>query len=192
MAHPKFGPVPRFLHRATNAGLAGALMLALVACENSKAVYPERDPSTGQRVMVDPANPPERSTIFGPGGLNLFGGKEGKEDTGSTGVGVNSFLWRASLDTIAFMPLTSADPFGGVILSDWYSPPETTTERFKANVYILAKGLRADGVKVSVFRQQRDPRGNWVDAAVSPSVATDLENAILTRARQLRLSVLEK
>jgi hypothetical protein len=111
---------------------------------------------------------------------------------GAIGVSVNSFLWRASLDTVSFMPLASADPFGGVIITDWYSPPETPSERFKVNVFILNRELRADGVRASVFHQRRDPAGNWVEAAVDANTGTDLENAILTRARQLRLSYAQK
>jgi hypothetical protein len=95
-------------------------------------------------------------------------------------------LWSASLDTISFMPITSADPFGGVIITDWYTPAETPNERFKMNVYILGRELRADGIKASVFRQRQDATGNWADAAVEPRTATDVENAILTRARQIR------
>ncbi|MDY0243125.1 MAG: DUF3576 domain-containing protein, partial [Rhodospirillaceae bacterium] len=102
------------------------------------------------------------------------------------GIGVNAFLWRASLDTIGFMPLTSADPFGGVIITDWYQPPETPNERFKLSVFILDRTLRADGVRVSVFRQMRKGPGEWADAAVDKKTATDMENAILTRAREMR------
>lgn len=137
----------------------------------------------------------ERETIFGPGGIDLFGNKKqepgGGGGAGSTGIGVNSYLWRATLDTIAFMPLSSADPFGGVIITDWYSPPETPQERFKINVFILDRRLRSDGIKVAVFRQQRTSRGDWSDQNVSPGTTTDLENAILTRARQLRLNTVE-
>jgi hypothetical protein len=111
---------------------------------------------------------------------------------GDSGIGVNSYLWRASLDTVSFMPLASADPFGGVIITDWYSPPESTNERFKINVYILGRDLRADGVRAAVFRQLRDPQsGSWIDAAVEQQTPTDLENAILTRARQLRIASLQ-
>ena len=84
----------------------------------------------------------ERGTVFGEGGL--FGSDKQGADTGATGVGVNSLLWRASLDTISFMPLVSADPFGGVIITDWYTPPQTPDERFKVNIYILGRALRAD------------------------------------------------
>jgi hypothetical protein len=91
-------------------------------------------------------------------------------------------------DTVSFMPLASADPFGGVIITDWYSPPQTPNERFKVNIFILNKQLRADGVRASVFRQIRDAKGNWVDAAVDKNTPIDLENAILARARQIRLS----
>lgn len=115
--------------------------------------------------------------IFGPGAKKDDG-------TGGVGIAVNSFLWRASLDTMSFMPLSSADPFGGVIITDWYTPPETPDERLKLTVYILDRELRADGLRVAVFRQRRDS-GGWVQAKINPKTATDLENAILTRARQL-------
>jgi hypothetical protein len=86
------------------------------------------------------------------------------------------------------MPLASADPFGGVIITDWFSPPETPDERFKVNVFILGRDLRADGVRASVFHQKKDAAGQWSEAPVDANTATDLENAILTRARQIRLS----
>ncbi len=105
-------------------------------------------------------------------------------------IGVNSFLWRATLDTLAFMPLASADPFGGVIITDWYINPETPTERFKATVYILDSRLRADGLNVSLYKETRDAAGGWTAAPVTPQTETDVENAILTRARQLRLSTI--
>jgi hypothetical protein len=131
----------------------------------------------------------EPSSVFGEGGLNIGNASAPTQDQGGggAGIGVNSFLWRASLDTMSFMPLVSADPFGGVIITDWYTPPQTPSERFKVNVYILGRTLRADGVRAAVFRQEMQG-ATWVDAPVAPSTATDLENAILTRARQLRVS----
>lgn len=124
----------------------------------------------------------------------LFGGQNGNNNPngGQPGVGVNSYLWRATLDTVSFMPLASADPFGGVIITDWYSPPDQPAERFKVNVFILGRELRADGVRASVFHQKRDPSGQWSEAPVDTNTATDIENAILTRARQLRLSTVTK
>ena len=101
---------------------------------------------------------------------------------------VNSYLWRAALDTLAFIPLVSADPYGGVVITDWYANPEKPDERFKATVYILDNRLRADGLNVTIFKQTRDAGGAWVDAPVAGQTDTDIENAILTRARQLRLS----
>ena len=145
---------------------------------------------------AEPPPPKERiqkmnqyGSVTGDEGI-LFGGtkKRGDEQgTGGGGIGVNSFLWRASLDSIGFMPLASADPFGGVIISDWYASPDVPTERFKITIYILDQQLRADGIKAAVFRQTRDFSGNWSDAPVDPKTPIDLENAILTRARQLRL-----
>lgn len=87
-------------------------------------------------------------------GFNPFRMGGGKKATGAPGsIGVNGFLWRASLDTLAFMPLASADPYGGVIVTDWYVNPEKSDERFKATVYILDTRLRADGLNVTIFKQ---------------------------------------
>jgi len=128
-------------------------------------------------------------SVFGDGGLDLFNlGGNRKNSQNGPGIAVNSFLWRASLDTIAFLPLSSADPFGGVIITDWYSPPETPGERYKMSVYILGRQLRADGVKVAVFRQQTKGADGWRTASVSKNTAISLENKILSRARQLRIS----
>ncbi|MBC7769323.1 MAG: DUF3576 domain-containing protein [Phycisphaerales bacterium] len=121
------------------------------------------------------------------GGVSIFGGGGGGGGGQEAGIGVNSFLWRASLDTLNFMPLASADPFGGVIITDWHSDATTPNERFKATVYILDTRLRADALNVSIFRQTQ-VNGAWSDAAVDPETEIQIENAILTRARQLRLS----
>lgn len=121
-------------------------------------------------------------TIFAPD-------KSGDSGSGGgSGIGVNSFLWHASLDTVSFMPLASADPFGGTIITEWYSPPDTPNERFKINIFIMGRDLRADGVRARVFRQNKDASGQWADASVDQTTGTSIENAILTRARQIRMS----
>lgn len=120
-------------------------------------------------------------------GLGIFSRGADSGQGGPAQIGVNGYLWRASLDTLAFMPLASADPYGGVIITDWYAAPEAPGERFKATIYILDTRLRADGLNVEVFKQVA-VGGVWTDAAPSPQTETDLENAILTRARQLRLA----
>ena len=106
---------------------------------------------------------------------------------GGRTLGVNSYLWHATLDTLSFMPLHSADPFGGVIITDWYTDPSNPNERMRVTVYILDRRLRADGIKISTFRQTRSADG-WVDAQVNPDTANKLEDAILVRARELRLA----
>lgn len=158
---------------------------ALGACSGGKTDLPRKKTTgeIGRKYESD-----TRQTIFGEGGLDFGGAKNkpGANQGGGGGIGVNSFLWRATLDTIAFLPVTSADPFGGVILTDWYSPPETPAERFKLNVYVLGQELRADGIRVSVFRQVQDAANQWRDAPVDPETARQMEDTILTRARQLR------
>lgn len=131
-----------------------------------------------------------RGKISGEG-FNLFGRDDSSEKSGAT-LGVNSFLWRASLDTISFMPLASADPFGGVIITDWYEDPAHQGERFKINILILDKELRADGVKVKIFKQKKDATNQWQDTAIADATTRDMENTILTRARELKVRQLEK
>ena len=132
----------------------------------------------------------------GPSDIAVSGAKQSdrlvilaksSDEQENAGLGVNAYLWRASLDTVSFMPLATIDPLGGVIITDWYANPQVPDERFKMTVYILDKRLRADGVKVAVFRQVRNGAKDWVDAVTNPETATKLENAILTRARQFRV-----
>jgi hypothetical protein len=190
---------------------AGAIMAVLVVsgCSwlsggksdngDSQTVYTSDDPyhyndPRDYNPKIQSPNDPGVTTLM----ASMFSGDKGKGDGegggggGGAGVGVNGFLWRASLDTVRFMPLASADPFGGVIITDWYSPPQTPDERFKANIYILGRELRADGVRVSVFHQKRDAGGQWIEASVDANTGTDIENAILMRAREMRLSAAQQ
>ncbi len=164
--------------------IAGVAAVALSACtgtieragENPTAEE-QRDAASG-RLLGD-------ALTFSPG---RSADNQDGSGSGGAGIGVNSYLWRASLDTLSFMPLSSAEPFGGVIISDWYSPPESPDQRFKVMVYILGTELRSDLIRASVFRQNRDGSG-WADAAVEDDTAPrQLEDAILTRARELRIS----
>lgn len=163
-----------------------ALTVILAGCGGpivKEASYPTRQKGSDKILYSDQ----KRETIWGDATLGdkLFGRDEDK--TGGGGIGVNSFLWRATLDTISFMPVASADPFGGVILTDWYENTETPGERFKINAYILDKQLRADGVRVAVFKQKKEKSG-WRDVKTADDMANNIENAILTRARELRIA----
>src|SRR5258708_40336284 len=112
------------------------------------------------------------STIMHPlGGGN--GPKAMSNPDSAAQIGVNGYLWRATLDTLSFMPLSSADPYGGVVITDWYAFPEKPNERFKCTVYILDARLRADGLNVAVFAQHKGADGQWVDAPSTRQTETD-------------------
>lgn len=102
-----------------------------------------------------------------------------------TTIGVNSYLWRAALETISFMPLVQTDSNGGVIVTDWYVNPQVPTERMKVTVSILDQDLRADAVRVAALRQVNQS-GQWVAAPVQAATTQKLEDIILTKARDLR------
>lgn len=155
-----------------------SLCLLLGACDGKvEKEYP---------VIPDLQRVRERGKLTGDG-LTIFDpdGND-KQSGGASPIGVNSFLWRATLDTIDFLPLASADPFGGVILTDWYADPANPRERYKLNILILDKALRADALKVSVFKQIASDTG-WQDIATNDGTARKIEDAILTRARELRI-----
>ncbi len=157
--------------------------LALAGCRNSVPVSNDDDYATGRITGPTPGS------LSGNDGLIFSSADQGKKgssnDAGSGALGVNAYLWRGALDTLSFMPLSSADPFGGVIITDWYQPPAASGERFKATAYILGRQLRADGVRVALFRQVQQG-GQWVDAPISQATTSEVENKVLARARELR------
>ena len=114
-------------------------------------------------------------------------------DLDSSGAGgggltpVNRHLWRASLDTLSYLPLASTDPFTGVIATDWAASPDAPNERFKVTAYVRSPELTAQALQVAVYREVRDEAGAWVTAPVAGATARQLEDAILLRARQLKL-----
>ena len=120
--------------------------------------------------------------VFG----NVFKG-DSKNTNGGAGIAVNTYLWRASLDTLSFMPLLSADPFGGVIITDWYSTSEKPKEKFKIVAYILDKSLRVDAIKIAVFKKIKNENGEWLDNKSNKVLKNKVEDAILTKARKLKI-----
>jgi hypothetical protein len=102
---------------------------------------------------------------------------------------VNAFLWRASLDTVSFIPLDIADPIGGVITTQWYEDTNNSSERIKLTIYVKDRRLRADGISVNVFREIKLEEG-WVKAETNPDTARLVEASILTKARELRIGTL--
>ena len=99
---------------------------------------------------------------------------------------VNAFLWRASLDTVSFIPLDIVDPIGGVITTQWYEDTNNSNERIKPTIYIKDRRLRADGVSVNIFREVM-LTDRWVKADTNPDTANLIEASILTKARELRI-----
>ena len=155
-----------------------ALISVLVAsCQNMdvKQQYPQtirdqRDESFGK--------------ITGSEGIVLGGKKRRSEAVGIT---VNSFLWRASLEAASNLPILIVDPFSGVITTDWYKVHNDSKEKFKLNIVISSDVIRADAVKVSVFKQIHGKSG-WVDDGINNTMSIEIENKILTRARQLKIA----
>lgn len=161
--------------------LALASMFIISACSGVSSTAPST-------VSAEEKRKEERGKLTGDDGLS-FGGPRREDASSASPLGVNSYLWRATLDTLSFMPLVSEDPFGGVIITDWYEDSKTPGERFKVNALILDKTLRADGVKITLFAQTMDKKtGTWRDKKPDATVARKIEDTILTRARELKIN----
>ena len=126
--------------------------------------------------------------LLGKGGLSLdmFGKETATTNTNSVAMPVNVFLWKGALETLSFMPLNSADPIGGTILTDWYSNSDNQNERCKLNVFILGKKLTTQNLKVTSFCQEFKNQ-IWVNKDVDSNNNTKIENAILNKAKKLKL-----
>ena len=166
-----------------------ALAALLTACSGDYAPQKDTAPQAGPKRQFDPNAP----TVFGDKGVSVgnvrslksvFGGKQDNQGQ----LPVNKYLWQASLDTLSFLPLASSDPFTGVIATDWGTTPQTPTERVKVTAFITSSALSAASLKVAVYREVRNADGVWVPAPVSADTPRKLEDAILTRARQIRIA----
>lgn len=169
-----------FTKKISRLTLLGLAVGFLAACSGDNTVernYPDRDEDKRYKY----------GSVLGQEGFQ-FGVDEEEGEEAGTGIGVNSYLWRATLDTLSFMPITSADPFGGVILTDWYKPDASKEERFKVNAYIMDRQLKASALRVSTFKQVQNEQGEWIDQPTSKTTARQLEDSILQRARQIRSS----
>ena len=151
--------------------------------------------STTQRREI-PFRGALRATLLGilAAGLSACGGGQEPLEADLTAarvttIGVNAYLWRASLETLSFMPLAQANSEGGVIVTDWYTNPQNPGERMKVSVSILDQDLRADALRVAASRQVLQD-GTWVSAPVQAATVQELEDIILTKARDLRRSAI--
>lgn len=176
--------------RVASVMVIALLSAGLASCGGDDTYFPEQTArGKADRGLGLSKGATETGGLFGPGGL--FGSRDEKnKGLNEPGIAVNAFLWRASLDVIIDnkWPIASADPFGGLIITDWFQFTEAPSERLKLQVLILDRDLRADAIRASIIRQQQAGGRGWVDAPVDPKTAFEFENAILTRARQLRIA----
>lgn len=166
------------------------LGVAVTGCESLNIETREstavRNTDRADRDKVSPTRENSRTdrTIFGDG-LDLFGGGDDQAEAGAN-LPVNKYLWRGAIETLNFLPLNSTDPHGGVIVTDWGATADAPDERFKVTAYITSATLKPQSLNVVVNRQKLSPAGAWVTAPVTAEAKRQLEDAILTKARQLR------
>lgn len=177
--------------RRVNLLLGGALVLSVPSLLGGCGA--DLAPAEGQQAPLSRED--ARKNNFGKlfGDEFLFFGESKKFDSNvPMGVRVNPYLWQASLDVLSFIPLASADANGGVIITEWYSVPEKPGERVKITAQVNDRQLRADAVNIIIYKQIRTKTGEWIGAMVEPSVMRDMEDIILTKARQLKIRTGQK
>jgi hypothetical protein len=158
-------------------GLVASLSLALTGCGSDNA----GPAAAGARVASN--EPDTESTIFTVLGLAK---RNPEMNVGpQTGASVSPVLWQAAEETLGFAGVASEDPVTGLLMTNWYSPPNKPRERLRVSVFILSRALRSDSASVTVERQERTPSGQWQDTPVARDTVAALENAILQRARQI-------
>ncbi len=156
--------------------------------ERTGATIGGDDTAKGRRLQMEYAENKMASGggLFGKKGVDLL---NQDKQTASIGVGmpINPYLWKASLETISFMPLSSADPFAGLIITDWYSQ-NNTNERCKLNIFIRGVELKTSNLKVNSFCQTLSDTNNWIGDETDIDINAQIENAILNKAKKLKLS----
>jgi hypothetical protein len=162
--------------RVISLGVAAAVALSLSAC-----AWVKEDLSKGLTGI-------EADLAKGLGGGDTYARRVRNADLAAskvTTIGVNAYLWQAALDTLSFAPLAQVDSNGGVIVTDWYTNPNSPGDRIKVTATILDRDLRADALRIAASRQQLQ-NGSWVDTSVSAATVQKLEEIILNKARDLR------
>lgn len=172
------------VHYRLSVAFAASLSLAVASCTTTQSSDPPNTANGQQASTSDSGEIDTEATIWTVLGLAK---KESQKPIGpQTGSTVSPILWQATLDTLNFVSFASEDPLAGSLVTDWYSPSGKPNERYKINVFILARTLRSDALAVTVTREARLGDGNWIETTVARQVETDLETAILDRARQLK------
>jgi hypothetical protein len=179
------------MHYRLAAVFAVSFSLAVAACatnpparQPAQADVPPAAPGSQTAASSAPEEMDTEANILTVLGLAK---KESVKDPGpKTGRTVSPILWQAAHDTLDFVKYSSEDPLTGSIVTDWYSPPGKPDERYRVNVFILSRALHSDSLTVTVDRQVLSPDGQWVESTIARQVETDLETAILNRARQLK------
>ena len=172
------------VHYRLPVAFAASLSLALGACAETPS---SALPAAASAQQVPTSEPEEIDTEASIWTILGLAKKESQRQIGpQTGSTVSPNLWQAALDTLNFVKFASEDPLAGSLVTEWYSPSGKPNERYKINVFILARSLRSDALAVTVTREARLGDGNWLETTVARQVETDLENAILQRARQIK------
>jgi hypothetical protein len=179
------------LHYRSAVAFAATFSLVVAACATSPTIQQASSsaaqpgaPDAQGAASSEPGEIDTEANILTVLGLAK---KSSVKDPGpQTGSTVSPILWQAAHDTLDFVKYASEDPFTGSIVTDWYSPPGKPNQRFRVNVFILSRALHSDSITVTVDRQERTADGQWAETTIARQVETDLENAILYRARQLK------
>ena len=152
------------------------IILNLISCTSSKNDGEKIEPNVQKRAEAEAKK---------GGGIILFGGD--KKNSGTIDFSSTNVMWRATLKTLNFLPLVSADYSAGLIVTDWYSEQKLGKEQIKIQVSFLSNDLKSESIVVSSFKRICEPNGICTNSSVNESVNKEIKDSIITNARLLKI-----
>ena len=152
------------------------IILNLISCTSSKNDGEQIEPNVTKR---------SEAAAKKDGGIILFGGD--KKNSGTIDFSSTNVMWRATLKTLNFLPLVSADYSAGLIVTDWYSEQKLGKEQIKIQVSFLSNDLRSESIVVSSFKRICEPNGICTNSSVNESVNKEIKDSIIINARLLKI-----
>jgi hypothetical protein len=144
------------------------------------------DPATGDKVRIEP-NPQTKAKEFAEKGQGIFGDINNKKSSGTTfEFSTSNVLWRATLKSLDFLPLTNADYSGGIIVYDWYSN-NSSNEQIKVTVRFLSNELRSESIEIISHKKTCDQNNKCITEKLNNNLSADIKEKILLAARTMKI-----
>jgi hypothetical protein len=150
------------------------------------------DPVTGEKILIEP-DPQKRAREFADKGGGIFGDINNKKSSStSVDFASSNVMWKATLKTLEFLPLSNTDYSGGIIVYDWYSQTNNPREQIKISVRFLSNELKSDSIKVIAHKKICDSAEKCSNSTLDEKFSNTVKENIITSARLLKIEEAKK